>query len=515
MRTNIAERVRRLLRLGLLAGLVMGALPAQAMCVASTDGPPPMFQPGAAQLVLAHADGRSVLSVLPAERGQAQDFMLILPVASLPGPDQLRLLERELLLRLDLYDRPALRFEADADPCVFALPLDGAYLPEAPQPPQSELADQHCPPAYPALLPRVEPAAAQLPALPRSNAEQGVSLAATLNIGPYEVLTLNAQSAEGLAAWLRELGYPLPADAAAVLAPALARGMHVVVARLQGAQGDGRSRPALQLSYTSAEPGLPSGLSRWGAGGGGGLTLHVLTREGPVSGRPAVPGKPLRELHWPLAAAPLAAQAYEAMLARQLARTGRAWLHTEAQLGPRGCDAACQAERPDLASWQQLGATWVKPERPGAAAGPWLTRLQLRAGAAADADADALRLVPAAAQAPWRVKLRFRQPFPGRVAACMAGTDCARLCQARVPEQLPLPPVQLGPLPLSHRNRAAMQTQCEAQCQPRLQASRQQAEAYYRRELPRREARLWAELARQTGWSRAQLEAASAGDALP
>jgi MYXO-CTERM domain-containing protein len=84
----------------------------------------------------------------------------------------------------------------------------------------------------------------------------GVVVVASAQVGPYDQVTLQAQSAEALLTWLNDNGYQLPETVGAALAPYVADGAYFVALKLQNDSDAGDIAP-VKLRYAASGAMIP------------------------------------------------------------------------------------------------------------------------------------------------------------------------------------------------------------------------------------------------------------------
>jgi len=86
--------------------------------------------------------------------------------------------------------------------------------------------------------------------------ENGVSVVGRAAVGPYDTVTLQADSAELLEQWLIDNGYDVPETMDQALAPYVANGAYFVALKLQSGRTTGELTP-LAMRYTGTTPSIP------------------------------------------------------------------------------------------------------------------------------------------------------------------------------------------------------------------------------------------------------------------
>ena len=103
----------------------------------------------------------------------------------------------------------------------------------------------------------------------------GVTIVATQAVGPYQTVTLQAQSSGALLQWLQENNYDLPDSLDPVLAPYVDSNAYFVALKLQSDKSAGDIAP-LGMRYTSSKAGIPIQLTSIAATPDMRLTVYVF-----------------------------------------------------------------------------------------------------------------------------------------------------------------------------------------------------------------------------------------------
>jgi hypothetical protein len=380
--------------LGLVA-LVPSGGPAAAFgafYVAKADGP--LFNQSA-KVVLAHHDGKTVITMVSDYQGAVEEFAIVVPVPSALERGQIHVAAGAIVDRLDVQTAPRLIKQVDDDPCGPAVAAQAA---------QGRLAGTAGSDGADAL---------------------GVTVEATYAAGEYDIEILSAEQSDGLAAWLRARGYRLPDRAEDVLAPYIAAGMRFFLARVdleeQSKLGYSYLRP-LQVAFESADFMLPIRLGTLNGTGPQELTVYLLTRDGrvEVANYPTVRAPSGVEL--PLYLEQGFGAFYDAMFEAEAAASPRVLLEYASDLS--SCDP-CSGPPWSREELRALGVFWtLEPGQPGfgGAAAPdvFLTRLHLRYDAGHFP--DDLRLRETADRGHFQVRYALREPWRGELR-CQAARD--------------------------------------------------------------------------------------------
>jgi hypothetical protein len=213
----------------------------------------------ASKVVIVRDGDRTVLTMANDYRGEPAEFAMVVPVPVVLEEGQVHVASPSLIEHLDAYTAPRLVEYFDEDPCHLGrMELDAA-------------------------LPSSAGAARKASAM-RDQA-LGVTIEASYTVGEYDILILSAQQSDGLAAWLRENEYRIPAGAEPILASYLKQGMRFFVAKVNLEEkdrlGTANLRP-LQMAFETPRFGLPIRLGTVNGDGQQELFVYTLTRTGRV-----------------------------------------------------------------------------------------------------------------------------------------------------------------------------------------------------------------------------------------
>ena len=205
----------------------------------------------ASMVVLSHSDRRTHLTLAMDVEGDVADFGVIIPIPEIVGRDDVKVVDREVLDRLDAYTSPRLVELTCADT-------------------QRDM-----------LSASRSSACGSRPGSAAAPAEAEVVVHATFSIGEYDISVLTATGGEGLMLWLADNGFVAGAAAGPILDDYIEDGSAFVAARVsEGAQG---WLQPLQISYESTAMSLPIRLGT--ANSPGDQDAIVVTRHGRGSGR--------------------------------------------------------------------------------------------------------------------------------------------------------------------------------------------------------------------------------------
>src|SRR6202035_2017647 len=77
----------------------------------------------ASQVVIAHHDDKTVISLMNDYQGEPSDFALVVPVPVVLQKGQVHIGDRELFQKIDAYSSPRLVEYYDPDPCELMRPM--------------------------------------------------------------------------------------------------------------------------------------------------------------------------------------------------------------------------------------------------------------------------------------------------------------------------------------------------------------------------------------------------------
>ena len=214
----------------------------------------------ASQVVIAHHDDKTVISLMNDYQGAPSEFALVVPVPVVLQKGQVHIGDRELFRKIDAYSSPRLVEYYDPDPCRLMMPMAmGAAAPIA----RDSLAEKS------------------------SNEARalGVTVEAEYTVGEYDIVILSARESLGLQTWLQLNGYKIPLGADRALEPYIRSDMKFFVAKVNLTEhkrtGLTYLRP-LQFAFESPKFMLPIRLGMINAQGPQDLVIYLLTENGRV-----------------------------------------------------------------------------------------------------------------------------------------------------------------------------------------------------------------------------------------
>ena len=293
----------------------------------------------ASQVVMAHHDNKTVISLMNDYQGEASQFALVVPVPVVLQKGQVHIGDRELFQKLDAYSAPRLVEYFDPDPCPMMGFSAGAGA------------------AIGAAVPH---AMAMSRATDAANA-LGVKVEAEYTVGEYDIVILSAKESSGLETWLQQNGYKIPFGAQRALEPYIRQDMKFFVAKvnLGEHQRTGLSylRP-IQFAFESPKFMLPIRLGMINAQGPQDLVIYMLAQDGRVETTNYRTAKLPTGLNIPEYVRAEFADFYKAMFDTQVKRSEMRAVFTEYVWNMGWCDpcAAPPLSREELRS---LGAFWL------------------------------------------------------------------------------------------------------------------------------------------------------------
>jgi|HubBroStandDraft_3_1064219.scaffolds.fasta_scaffold00157_11 hypothetical protein len=336
---------RLVLSFVLAAALLAAGRRASAFCgfyVAKADA---KLYNHASQVALVRNDDKTVLTMANDFKGDPREFAVVVPVPTFIERGQIHIADKALLDHLDAYSAPRLVEYFDEDPCLLR-----------------DMAVQLKAPAAAGAVGR------PLPEPPR---RLGVKIEASYTIGEYDILILSAEQSGGLAVWLRENGYRVPAAAERALGGYIKQGMRFFVAKVnvkeQVKLGFNFLRP-IQVAYQSPKFMLPIRLGMVNADGAQELFVYALTRKGRVETTNYRTVRLPSGSEVPLFVKNEFAGFYRALFDRQVRRESMQGVFLEYAWDMAWCDP-CAAEPLSSAELRGLGVFWLDPPADGDADG--------------------------------------------------------------------------------------------------------------------------------------------------
>ncbi|MGC2496048.1 DUF2330 domain-containing protein [Candidatus Binatus sp.] len=215
----------------------------------------------ASQVVIAHHDDKTVISLMNDYQGEPSDFALVVPVPVVLQKGQVHIGDRELFQKIDAYSSPRLVEYYDPDPCEIMRPM-----------------------AMGAAAGMARSEAAAVPGYKEADA-LGVKIEAEYTVGEYDIVILSAKESMGLQTWLQQSGYKIPIGADRALEPYIRSDMKFFVAKVNLTEHNRTGltylRP-LQFAFDSPKFMLPIRLGMINSQGPQDLVVYMLTENGRV-----------------------------------------------------------------------------------------------------------------------------------------------------------------------------------------------------------------------------------------
>jgi hypothetical protein len=259
---NIMKSIRQVLTSLLLTLVLIGTniAPAWAFCGFYVGGANAQLFNKASQVIIAHKDDKTILTMANDFQGNVQDFAMVVPVPVPIKREQVHLGEKEIITKLDAFSQPRLVEYFDEDPCPRPVnrPMPSANVAGSRRRAKGRFLDANA---------------------------LGVKIEDSFQVGEYNIAILSARDSDGLETWLKQNNYQLPSGASAVLQPYVRQQMKFFVAKVNLAElnktGSSLLRP-LQIAYKSSKFMLPIRLGMLNAQGDQDLVAYILSPKGRV-----------------------------------------------------------------------------------------------------------------------------------------------------------------------------------------------------------------------------------------
>jgi hypothetical protein len=321
----------------------------------------------ASKVAIMRDGDRTVMTLANDYQGALKEFAMVIPVPVVLEEGQINVTENAILDHLDAYTAPRLVEYFDEDPC------QTLYYVRA-------IAQSASPPAADAKRRKGDDAL-------------GVTVEAEYTVGEYDIQILSAKESGGLAQWLKQNGYKLPAGAEETLTSYIRQGTKFFVAKVnleeQAKTGLKYLRP-LQVAFEHPRFMLPIRLGTVNADGKQELFVFALTRTGHVETTNYRTVKLPTGMDIPVYVKNEFGDFYKAMFAEQTQREAERAVFLEYAWDMNWCDP-CAADPLSNDELQELGVYWldgggdgngILPRRPmpppgGGAADVFVTRLHV------------------------------------------------------------------------------------------------------------------------------------------
>jgi hypothetical protein len=217
------------------------------------------------QVILAHEDNRTIITMANDFQGAVKDFALVVPVPVAIQRDQVNVGNPKIVEKLDAFSQPRLVQYTDENPCP-PVAFDTPIRPDS-------------------LGAVNSPVYRKSRSLRGRDGNDGVTVEDEFKVKEFDILILSATESDGLENWLRRNGYQLPIGASDVLKPYIRQNMKFFVAKidLQEFQKTKLTslRP-LQIAYESPKFMLPIRLGMLNAQGDQDLIVYLLSPKGQI-----------------------------------------------------------------------------------------------------------------------------------------------------------------------------------------------------------------------------------------
>jgi hypothetical protein len=215
----------------------------------------------ASQVIIAHQDNKTILTMANDFQGAVKDFALVVPVPVAIKREQVNIGSKAIIDKLDAFSQPRLVEYTDPDPCAISqVQFESGGVLRPTQPAAGARANERL-------------------------ADLGVTVEDSFKVNEYEILILSAKESDGLETWLRRKGYQLPNGASEVLRPYIRQNMKFFVAKVDlkefNQTGQKFLRP-IQIAYQSPKFMLPIRLGMLNAKGDQDLVAYILSPKGQV-----------------------------------------------------------------------------------------------------------------------------------------------------------------------------------------------------------------------------------------
>jgi hypothetical protein len=242
--------------------LLTFAVPAWAFCGFYVGGADAKIFNESSQVIIAHQDDKTILTMANDFQGAVKDFALVVPVPVAIKKEQVNIGDKEVIKKLDAFSQPRLVEYNDSNPCE---PIRRSRSSSA--------------------IDSLSDVTQESAAGARTARSLGVTIEDKFKVNEYEILILSAKESDGLETWLRTNGYQIPKGASEVLKPYIRQNMKFFVAKVDLKEFDrtGQSflRP-IQIAYQSPKFMLPIRLGMLNAKGEQDLVAYILSSKGQV-----------------------------------------------------------------------------------------------------------------------------------------------------------------------------------------------------------------------------------------
>jgi len=296
----------------------------------------------ASKVAIMRDGDRTVMTLANDFQGALTEFAMVIPVPVVLEEGQIHVTENAIIDHLDAYTAPRLVEYFDGDPCNDEIVVTASR----------QFVEAASPPA----------------ARRKGDAALGVTVEAEYTVGEYDIQILSAKESGGLAQWLKQNGYKLPAGAEETLLSYIRQGTKFFVAKVnleeQSKTGLKYLRP-LQVAFEHPRFMLPIRLGTLNADGKQELFVFALTRTGRVETTNYRTVKLPTGMEVPVYVKNEFGDFYKAMFAEQSHKEAERAVFLEYAWDMGWCDP-CAADPLSNDELSELGVYWLGGERPDA-----------------------------------------------------------------------------------------------------------------------------------------------------
>ena len=245
------------------AAALLAGLQSSAFCgfyVAKADAS--LFN-NKSEVIMVRNGTRNVITMSSDFRGDLSEFAMVVPVPTVLGEKDIRVIERRIFDVLNDYSAPRLVNYYDSNPCGY----DMRIYEDAP------------------AISGISMAESMTEKDLQTIAKSSVRIEAQYDIDEYKIIILSAKESDGLQLWLEANGYKVPETARQVLEPYVRSNMKfflvkVNLDKMKNRQSD-YLRP-IQIKFDHAKFMLPLRLGMANSNGSQDMIVYALTTEGRV-----------------------------------------------------------------------------------------------------------------------------------------------------------------------------------------------------------------------------------------
>jgi hypothetical protein len=214
------------------------------------------------EVIIVRDGERQTITMLNDFKGDLKQFAMVIPVPTVLGRKDIRIMEQRLFTSFDQYSAPRMVEYYDQNPC------EPRYDYE-----------------YSANDDAVKMTMAGAMVRKKDKDESGVTIEAQYTIDEYEILILSAKESSGLQDWLNANGYSVPDNAKEVLEPYIKDKMKFFAVKVNLTKAKSLNRDYLrpiQITFNTAKFMLPIRLGMANSSGEQDLVIYAFTRTGRV-----------------------------------------------------------------------------------------------------------------------------------------------------------------------------------------------------------------------------------------